>query len=120
MANRTWEGETRDIGSPGHGKEKSDSLTVVLLADNEADVEEESEGEGENCSTAAHHPGWCVCRCVSGGRSSERNATSLILLSHVAAVGTVLSSASDQSSLSLLRLRWVLSLDMCVREYVWL
>ena len=85
---------------------------MVFLADDEADVEEESEGEGENCSTAAHHPGRCVCRCVSGGSSSERNTTSLIPLSHVAAVEAVLSSASDQSSLSLLRLRWVLSLDM--------
>ena len=47
---------------------KSRLLTVVLLADGEADVgREESQGEDEGDSAAAHHPG----RCVSSSSSQN-------------------------------------------------
>lgn len=49
-------------------REELRSLTVVLLADGEADAgSEEGEGEGEGGPAAAHHPG----RCVSSSSSEH-------------------------------------------------
>lgn len=87
--------------------EKLASLTVVLLADGEADASsEEGQGEGQGGSGAAHHPGRC-----GSSRSSQHDDdwldASAVVRSRRCSAGHDNSSIPFKSNYTVLSLRYV-------------